>query len=404
MAKILSVNELLKESLCIPDYQRPYKWDAGNISTLLDDIKIAIDSEKSRYRLGTVILHKEGDDKPLNIVDGQQRIISLVLINLYLNPDFTCEFLKNTEFGSKVSHAHVSQNYAAIALWFSDENEEYREKFLAAMDNLLEIVVLTVDLVEEAFQLFDSQNNRGKTLDPNDILKAHHLREMNECSSAEIENVVMSWESRDAGDIYELFNRYLYPILCWSRKVKGHGFTVDDIEHYKGFPASSPYGFAKRLRGVSEFQLTEPYVAGRNFFDMAAHYFEVKGIVEREILKHPEFDFGDGLSAYLFKCAVMLYYDRFAEFDYKVMKKLFVWVAILRIKRDSMYDKSIRRYAIGDYEDGCPVFSIIANAKTPKEVRAGVTFMNPSRYAVQGRYKLDVRNALLKRVQNMVGV
>jgi hypothetical protein len=39
-------------------------------------------------------------------------------------------------------------------------------------------VIINVDKVEEAFQLFDSQNTRGKELDPHDLLKAYHLREM----------------------------------------------------------------------------------------------------------------------------------------------------------------------------------------------------------------------------------
>lgn len=42
MAKILSVDNLLKMPLVIPNYQRPYKWTTQNIDALLNDISDAI--------------------------------------------------------------------------------------------------------------------------------------------------------------------------------------------------------------------------------------------------------------------------------------------------------------------------------------------------------------------------
>ena len=88
MAEIKSINELLSMELDIPDYQRPYKWSIQNIEDLLSDIANAIaDSEKYRagfkYRIGTIIVHKN-DNGLYDIVDGQQRVISLTLLKQYL--------------------------------------------------------------------------------------------------------------------------------------------------------------------------------------------------------------------------------------------------------------------------------------------------------------------------------
>lgn len=44
-------------SLNIPIYQRPYKWTARNAIQLLDDIIEAMNSNKEKYRVGTLILH-----------------------------------------------------------------------------------------------------------------------------------------------------------------------------------------------------------------------------------------------------------------------------------------------------------------------------------------------------------
>ena len=63
--------------LCVPIYQRPYKWTARNAIQLLDDIIDAKNSNKERYRVGTLILHKAKGKNLYDIVDGQQRIGAL---------------------------------------------------------------------------------------------------------------------------------------------------------------------------------------------------------------------------------------------------------------------------------------------------------------------------------------
>lgn len=60
-------------------------------------------------------------------------------------------------------------------------------------DGILEVVVLKVNEISEAFQLFDSQNTRGRALDPHDLLKAYHLRAMHNCPFEQF-NLVKRWE------------------------------------------------------------------------------------------------------------------------------------------------------------------------------------------------------------------
>ncbi len=83
---IWSVKELLLslDQLSIPDYQRPYKWTEKNLNSLVSDIREH--KNKSAYRLGTIVLHGDSDSKSntLNIVDGPQRTLTLMLIILAL--------------------------------------------------------------------------------------------------------------------------------------------------------------------------------------------------------------------------------------------------------------------------------------------------------------------------------
>jgi uncharacterized protein with ParB-like and HNH nuclease domain len=79
---IISVKELLQtDNVIIPSYQRPYKWTAKNVNQLIDDI--IYHNDKSAYRLGTLVIHSEISENNktiLNIVDGQQRTLTLTLI------------------------------------------------------------------------------------------------------------------------------------------------------------------------------------------------------------------------------------------------------------------------------------------------------------------------------------
>ena len=174
-AEIKSVNELLSMNLNIPDYQRPYKWDIQNIDDLFLDITNAIsDADRYRtefkYRIGTIILHKR-DDGVYDVVDGQQRIISLVLLKQCIEPGFECSILEK-DFSNKATQYNIHRNYTFIREWFSLKSDAVKKEFAHAFKNILEVVVVCVDKVTEAFQLFDSQNTRGKALDPHESVSS----------------------------------------------------------------------------------------------------------------------------------------------------------------------------------------------------------------------------------------
>lgn len=67
----------------IPEYQRPYQWDHERCETLWDDIIEFHSSEardsKNEYFLGTIVTCKNSDGN-IEIIDGQQRITSILLL------------------------------------------------------------------------------------------------------------------------------------------------------------------------------------------------------------------------------------------------------------------------------------------------------------------------------------
>lgn len=124
----ISVDKLLTIELNIPNYQRPYKWTRKNIADLLNDIGMAIEDNRRpnyngfRYRVGTVIIHNKKDEAgnttERNIVDGQQRLITLSLIKRALDPSFINSLLVHT-YKDKVSINNISDNYRFILEWKS---------------------------------------------------------------------------------------------------------------------------------------------------------------------------------------------------------------------------------------------------------------------------------------------
>lgn len=287
-----SINKLLGVNLDIPDYQRPYKWDILNIDDLLSDITNAINSADRygtgfKYRIGTIILHKTKNGV-YDIVDGQQRIISLVLLKQCIAPGFECTILEKV-FMNKVTQFNIHRNYEFIREWFSLKSNEVRKKFSKAFEDILEVIIIYVDKVSEAFQLFDSQNTRGKALDPHDLLKAYHLREMKKYPY-EMEHAVTKWEAKDTDKIRDLFDLYLFPIWNWSRGIKSRPFTAKEIDTYKGITEGSTYTYARRAsRARPYFQITEPFIAGNDFFEMVEHYIYLLRDIKSEICNNPKF-------------------------------------------------------------------------------------------------------------------
>ena len=401
--KIKNINVLLHMKLNIPNYQRPYKWDTQNIDELLSDITNAIcDAERYdtefKYRIGTIILHETEKDI-FDIVDGQQRIISLVLLKQYIEPDFTCTIL-DKPFSNKITQYNIHRNYGFIRDWFSLKDDDIRRKFANAFKDILEVVVISVNKVSEAFQLFDSQNTRGKALDPHDLLKAYHLREMKK-DPYEMEHAVTKWEAKDTGKIRELFDVYLFPIWNWSRGSKSRPFTAKEIDTYKGIAEDSAYSYARRTsRAMPYFQITEPFTAGKEFFEMVEHYLYLLGDIKSEICNNPCFKeiklaicggkdvkspeemdkikagfAGFGYTKNLFYCALLAYYDKFHNFDEMAVKKIFSWAFMLRVDMENLGFDSINKYAIGEdnfrYTNTVAMFSKISFARMHNEI-AGI--------------------------------
>ena len=87
-AKDTIIYDFLKNSkqIIIPRYQRPYSWEKKNVETLMNDVK-------ENYYIGNIIEYYINDDK--EIVDGQQRLITIFLILIAIYHSIQDESIKN---------------------------------------------------------------------------------------------------------------------------------------------------------------------------------------------------------------------------------------------------------------------------------------------------------------------
>ena len=248
-ATICSAESILsKQNLRIAPYQRPYRWTEKNITQLLKDIHESQLSNKSKYRIGSIIFYSNTDKRVLEIVDGQQRITSILLVLRYIYYKRDKDSLKNLKllnelkFNHSESQENIINNTKVIGQWLND-NKVDLISFAKYLRVNCEFVKICVDNLSEAFQMFDSQNGRGKELEPYNLLKAYHIRAMEKDSSNIKIYCDKRWENatlfRNQNEIIDLlkqlFNEQLYRTRLWSRKETAFTFTKKKLDEFKGF-------------------------------------------------------------------------------------------------------------------------------------------------------------------------
>ena len=405
------VGELLKEeNLRIPSYQRPYKWNRKHIRNLFYDLRDAMG--KKEYQIGSVILHENEheNEEHLDIVDGQQRLISISLF-LHLLDDLGnykgANQLLSAEFG-ELSCYHASENYNE---WENLTQLVGGNQAKDICNFLLEncsvsVITMPQERLSEAFQLFDSQNNRGKSLEPHDLLKAYHLRKQD----SEDEKIVEKWEQfvedKDLS-LKELFDKHLFRMRRWSRGETGltnkrYGsylrFTEDFIDDFKGVDLNQNFPYLELYRHIENLpmSITMPIIDGSKFFEYIESAHETirvhKKFLNEELgfSDEPEGEeknlaYPEGMSniynsskgRYL-KChniflnICSLFAERFGkdELSKEIVETLFIWSYYPRVKSKAIYDATVGKYAAGGsfrQKETQKLFQLLSHAVTPND-------------------------------------
>ena len=144
------VTELFSDrglGLYIPSYQRPYSWDKEKVNRLIEDIshgfKLLLDSEDSFTFLGTVItihdhkhvtvqpiVRQDVPSKVLTVIDGQQRMTTLLLLCMALHNELSVVHQKYINYKNKIEKTFdQEQNSLDFGAERAEELQSFRDAF-----------------------------------------------------------------------------------------------------------------------------------------------------------------------------------------------------------------------------------------------------------------------------------
>lgn len=185
----------------IPKYQRSYAWEKQNLRDLFEDIQEALDTGSNHY-LGTVVLARTDRKDIFNIVDGQQRVTTLVMfISVIIaklkekdDQDFYRRYYVKLKDQYKLKPLERDKDFyfqilnGAVTAEPKNKSQRFMldvynemqnivnlirdpQKFLEAIE-ALSILEFVEDRESDAIRIFQTVNDRGRDLSRMDKMKS----------------------------------------------------------------------------------------------------------------------------------------------------------------------------------------------------------------------------------------
>ncbi len=251
--------------LKIPEYQRIYCWEEKHVFRLLEDINLRIDAP---YHLGTIILHKKPNNE-YDIVDGQQRLVTLTLLLLLLDNKIDFPLSKET-FTSTLAENYIAYNKWLIQNYLKKPNNIVKDSLLKNLR--FSVLILESSNLDLAYTFFSSENGKGKSLTDYDLLKSHHLRYIYIANQAE--HLAERWDDMIRNDnqqeplLPKILGLHLFRLRKWMRKRNwDDGETRKVKNHFEAAPTIPdipPFG--------EQFHFYETIQGGAHFFAFVEHF------------------------------------------------------------------------------------------------------------------------------------
>lgn len=270
----LSLGEVFNANLVIPDYQRTYCWEDKHVVALWNNLREI--PRDFPYHLGTLILQRKQKDgkEQYNIIDGQQRLVTLTLILRELRYKGQMPLLKQS-FMSEEAVRHIENNKAVILELVNKCTN--KPELLEVLSNNINFSVLVVNdsNLDLAYTFFSNQNSKGVPLTDYDLLKAHHLRYIN--LEAQAEHLAKQWdrltmESAELSDqpLEQTLGYHLFRLRKWMRKK--------DFDETSKYRVKEEYVAAPIMMSIpafgEQFYYYEKIQGGAHFFAYTQKFVE----------------------------------------------------------------------------------------------------------------------------------
>lgn len=226
-----SISSAFNDFYIVPDYQREYVWKDEQVEQLVSDLTEAFEDDPNKsYFLGTIVTFAGGNNT-FELIDGQQRLTTFFILlcaikHIYKQNNDNTGVFDNLIFSSTINtdgetvnqyHLRLQYEDAGNCLELIEKNEPMPQSitksgellfgafklltdFLAEYDKLKKFVgfllnktsfirIETQDMTN-ALKIFETINQRGKGLDPMDLLKNMVFRQV---SRDKFKELNMNW-------------------------------------------------------------------------------------------------------------------------------------------------------------------------------------------------------------------
>ncbi len=205
--ELREINKLIKESFFIPTYQRGYRWDSQQVLDLLEDVYEFMGKGNVQngefYCLQPIVVKKMNDGR-YEVIDGQQRLTTIMIIQKYLekrtykieyasrsgSSDFLSNIAvyaddpKSVEHQKNVDFYFMANAYRTVKKWFDrivEEKEEYSlpDEFNTYLLKYCDVIWYEVNDGVDAESIFTRLNIGKIPLTNAELIKALFLRKSN---------------------------------------------------------------------------------------------------------------------------------------------------------------------------------------------------------------------------------
>ena len=360
----IGVPDLLGRNLDIPDYQRAYCWGKDNIVGLLEDISRwqQRHGKGKKYRIGTVIL-KEQSKGIFDVIDGQQRIITLGILQAELKAsNANLKIMLGSSNRTKIAREAIANAKTIVAEWTR------RNRAVDLDSATVGLVVIGEKASEDlSFNFFNHLNSSGVLLTDYELLKGHHLRYVKDDSVAE--NMVGRWHALDSvhdrGGKELLLHKCLFRIRKWLAR-EDFPANADQLETHALFKEFS-LGFEPvdgLCTSYKPAEIDSLLSGGIEFFGYVDRFRQLfESFMERKTIQHIKplrcsEMLWEGILALLF-----LFYCKFGDVYLNEAAYAIVWF-VSRIRNEW----AIRRDYIGKRDEFRKAATAIARATHEGEV------------------------------------
>ena len=247
-SKDTDIESLLSGSFFhIPRFQRPYSWDAENISEFWDDLII---NKGEDYFIGSMVVYKKAKQQ-FGVVDGQQRLTTITILLCVIRDEFKkienddlakglhqlierknrenkSEYVLKTETSfpyfqeniqkfsepeveaeikveeQNLENAHrIFKDYVDSAMASVDSDSTIIEEDKIGLKNSklteirdsvlnLNVIFVTLDNEDDAYLIFETLNTRGKDLALTDLVKNHFAKNLK--AKGDVDPTKLKWQ------------------------------------------------------------------------------------------------------------------------------------------------------------------------------------------------------------------